>query len=162
MFDQFPPTDIAMRSFIRSLFGENRTTKHEIVAPIIPFAHREITAEYRAILQQMNEIMQRNSCFSEMELIEEAIFELDTESLRFAELVTGRGIWGGAGSISDCLFEANTRSDRKQARLDDTRLVRLLAQLVRRLVIDGMKNPRIESLGEVYERTAHQRTTEKG
>ena len=118
--------------------------------PSIRIEDLDGVAEYRQILEEMASILNRNGYPSEEAMLRDALGVLRTDTSTFVEIITGRSIWGGDGSVSDCNFHGFSATNPAQAHADQKRKYELLSSLARRLVRDGMRNPRIESLGNAY------------
>ena len=140
-----------MRRIFNRIFGRNSSKQPlQKKLPIIRLADAEAVTQYRKILEEMVVILKRNGYPTEEAMLQEALNALRTDTSTFVELVTGGGIWGGSGSVSDCNFRGLSAASPSQAKADQKRKYELLSSLASRLVRDGMTNPRIESLGQAY------------
>lgn len=119
--------------------------------PVIRIDDQEAVGEYRLLLEEAMEILGRNGYLAEEAMVRSILNYLESDGEVFACEVTGTGIWGGSGSVSDCNFRGLSKANPDQARQDQKRLDELLGLLAKRLKKDGMVNPRIESLGAAYE-----------
>lgn len=140
-----------MRRIFKKLFGMSKNEQpqpHKL--PVIRLEDLEAVADYRRILEEMAAILNRNGYPIEEAMVQDALEALRIDTSTFVGFVTGRSIWGGSGSVSDCNFRGLSAASPAQAQADQKRLDELLSSLARRLVRDGMRNPRIESLGQAY------------
>jgi hypothetical protein len=108
-------------------------------------------AEYRRIFEEMATILNRNGYAAEERMVREILGALQSDTETFVVAVMGGEIWGASGSVSDCNFRGLSTAGLEEASRDQKRLDALLGSLGKRLKIDGMVSPRIESLAGTYE-----------
>lgn len=128
--------------------------------PSIDLNDEGVMAEYASILTAMREILGRRRYAQEVQFLDHCLALLVGRSVEFGEAVSGRGIWGGSGSVSDCELRGLGGAPLEELEADQRCLDELHSRLARRLIQDGMVNPRVESLGKVYGRWAKGDTTE--
>ena len=137
-------------SFLDHIFRPKKSVRN----PSVDTSNATILGDYRAILNRLQELLGDHGYLEQQKIVEGALVTLGSDDEVFWGVVQGCGFWGGVGSVSDVEFGSTAPIGNRAAYQHQREKEALFARLAKRLVADGMHNPRIESLGEMYAESA--------